>query len=70
MTAAATVRLSELCNLISEPVKPSARPDALYLGLEHLASGRLVRIGGGQASISSIAGSCRAGRTGWKSITD
>ena len=50
MTAAATVRLSELCNLISEPVKPSARPDALYLGLEHLASGRLVRIGGGQAS--------------------
>ena len=46
----ATVRLSELCDLISEPVKPGERPDALYLGLEHLASGRLVRIGGGQAS--------------------
>ena len=46
----ATVRLSELCDLISEPVKPGKRPDALYLGLEHLASGRLVRIGGGQAS--------------------
>ena len=46
----ATVRLSELCDLISEPVKPGERPDALYLGLEHLASGRLIRIGGGQAS--------------------
>ena len=46
----ATVRLSDLCNLISEPVKPGERPDALYLGLEHLASGRLVRTGGGQAS--------------------
>lgn len=45
-----TIRLSDLCDLIAEPVKPDARPDALYLGLEHLASGRLVRIGGGQAS--------------------
>lgn len=46
----ATVRLSDLCDLISEPVKPGERPDELYLGLEHLASGRLVRTGGGQAS--------------------
>lgn len=46
----ATVRLSDLCDLISEPVKPGERPDALYLGLEHLASGRLVRTGCGQAS--------------------
>ena len=45
-----TRRLSDLCDLIAEPVKPDARPDSLYLGLEHLASGRLVRIGGGQAS--------------------
>lgn len=45
-----TIRLSDLCDLIAEPVKPDARPDALYLGLEHLASGRLVRIGGGQAA--------------------
>lgn len=45
-----TIRLSDLCDLIAEPVKPDARPDALYLGLEHLASGRLARIGGGQAS--------------------
>ena len=45
-----TVRLSDLCELIAEPVRPGTRPDALYLGLEHLASGRLSRIGGGQAS--------------------
>ena len=46
----ATVRLADLCELIREPIKPGARPDALYVGLEHLATGRLVRIGGGQAS--------------------
>ena len=46
----ANVRLSVLCELISEPVKPGERPDALYLGLEHLASGRLVRISGGRAA--------------------
>ena len=50
MTASETVRLSELCDLIAEPVRPGGRPDALYLGLEHLASGRLVRIGGGKAA--------------------
>lgn len=46
----ATVQLSDLCDLISESVKPGERPDALYLGLEHLASGRLVCTGGGRAS--------------------
>ena len=50
MTTRKTVRLGDLCDLIAEPVRPGARPDALYLGLEHLASGRLVRIGGGRAS--------------------
>ncbi len=45
-----TVLLSDLCDLIGESVKPGTRPDALYLGLDHLASGRLVRIGGGKAS--------------------
>ena len=45
-----TVRLADLCDRIREPVRPGERPDALYLGLEHLAPGRLVRIGGGQAS--------------------
>ncbi len=46
----ATFHLSDLCHLVSEPIKPGERPDALYLGLEHLASGRLVRTGGGQAA--------------------
>ena len=45
-----TVRLEDMCDLVAEAVRPSARPDALYLGLEHLTSGRLVRIGSGQAS--------------------
>ncbi len=49
-TARARRPIGELCDLIAEPVRPGTRPDALYLGLEHLASGRLVRIGGGQAS--------------------
>ena len=44
------VRLSDMCELVSEPVRPSTRPDAVYLGLEHLASGRLARIGGGRAA--------------------
>ena len=46
----ATVSLGDLCELIADPVRPGARPDAMYLGLEHLASGRLVRIGCGKAS--------------------
>ena len=50
MTTGATVRLADLCDLISESVRPGTRPDALYLGLEHLVPGRLVRIGGGKAS--------------------
>ena len=45
-----SARLGDLCDLVSEPVRSGARPDALYLGLEHLAPGRLVRIGGGQAA--------------------
>ena len=49
MTEGATVRLSDLCDLIAEPVRPGAWPDVLYLGLEHLASGRLVRTGGRRA---------------------
>ena len=48
--AEATVRLGDLCELIADPVKPGAQPNAMYLGLEHLASGRLVPIGGGKAS--------------------
>ena len=50
MIAGATVRIADLCELIADPVRPGARPDAMYLGLEHLAPGRLVRIGCGKAS--------------------
>ena len=50
MTERSVVRLADLCDLVREPVKPGEQPDSLYLGLEHLASGRLVRTGGGQAS--------------------
>ena len=50
MIAGATVRLADLCELIADPVRPGARPDAMYLGLEHLAPGRLVRIDCGKAS--------------------
>ncbi len=50
MMAGATVRLEDLCKLIADPVRPGARPDAMYLGLEHLAPGRLVRIGCGKAA--------------------
>ena len=45
-----TVRLADMCDLIADPVRPGAQPDALYLGLEHLAPGRLIRVGGGKAS--------------------
>ena len=45
-----TVRLADLCSLIAEPVKPGSRHDAVYLGLEHLAPGRLTPIGSGKAS--------------------
>lgn len=45
-----TIRLADLCGLVRDSVKPGTQPDALYLGLEHLASGRLTPIGNGQAS--------------------
>ena len=50
MTTRETTRLADLCDLIAEPVRSGAQPDDLYLGLEHLAPGRLIRIGGGKAS--------------------
>ena len=50
MTTRETTRLADLCDLIVDRVKPGERPDSIYLGLEHLASGRLIRLGGGLAS--------------------
>ena len=50
MTTRETTRLADLCDLIADPVRPGTLPETLYLGLEHLASGRLVPIGGGLSS--------------------
>lgn len=50
MTDTSTIRLGDLCDLVAEPVDPRDRPDAVYVGLEHVASGRLLRTGAGKAS--------------------
>ena len=50
MTTKETTRLADLCDLIADPVRPGTRPETLYLGLEHLAPGRLVPIGAGLSS--------------------
>ena len=50
MTTKETTRLADLCDLIADPVRPGTVPETLYLGLERLASGRLVPIGGGLSS--------------------
>ena len=42
--------LKELCELISIQIDPSAHANETYLGLEHIAPARFLRIGGGQAS--------------------
>jgi type I restriction enzyme S subunit len=43
------MRLSDLCNLVALQVDPQSCPRAVYIGLEHVASGRFERIGEGQA---------------------
>ena len=45
-----TVCLSDLCELVADSIDPATRPADLYLGLEHLTSGRLVPTEVGQAS--------------------
>ncbi len=50
MTTKETARLADLCVLVSDPVRPGTLSETFYLGLEHLASGRLVPIGGGLSS--------------------
>src|SRR5262245_14461453 len=49
MTGSPTMRLSDLCDLIAVQVDPNSRPDAVYVGLEHVDSGRFERIGEGRA---------------------
>lgn len=52
MTASENARasLSELCDLVAVQRNPCDVPDATYLGLEHLASGRLRQISAGLAA--------------------
>lgn len=45
-----TVPISDLCDLVTEQVDPRDRPEAVYVGLSNLASGRLLRTGAGKAS--------------------
>jgi type I restriction enzyme S subunit len=44
-----TVRLSDLCDFIGVQVDPSSRADDVFVGLEHVASGRFTRVGEGKA---------------------
>ena len=48
--AESTVRLADLCDFIGVQVDPASRGDGVYVGLEHVASGRFTRIGEGKAS--------------------
>lgn len=41
--------LADLCTLVTQQVDPRGSPDDLYIGLEHLASGRLTIESGGHA---------------------
>ena len=50
MTERSTMRFADLCDLVAEPVDPRSRPEVVYVGLEHVASGRFVRSGAGKAS--------------------
>ena len=42
--------LSDLCDLVTVQVDPRDLADNLYIGLEHVAPGRLLRVGAGHAS--------------------
>jgi type I restriction enzyme S subunit len=46
----AMMRLSDLCDCAGVVVDPASHADSLYVGLEHVASGRFTRIGEGSAS--------------------
>ena len=42
--------IKELCELISIQINPAAHANKIYLGLEHIATSRFLRIGGGRAA--------------------
>jgi type I restriction enzyme, S subunit len=47
--AETTMRVADLCDFVGVQVDPSSRADDVYVGLEHVASGRFVRSGEGRA---------------------
>jgi type I restriction enzyme S subunit len=49
MTNNESTRLSDLCDFVTVQVDPRSYPGTVYVGLEHVASGRFERIGEGQA---------------------
>lgn len=44
------MRLCDLCDFVGVQVDPASRADGVYVGLEHVASGRFIRIGEGKPS--------------------
>lgn len=46
----ATVRLADLCDVVTDRVEPEKQPDAVYVGLKHLETGRFARKGEGKAA--------------------
>jgi type I restriction enzyme S subunit len=46
----ALVRLADLCDFVGVQVDPTSRADDVYVGLEHVPSGRFVRAAEGKAS--------------------
>jgi type I restriction enzyme, S subunit len=49
-TSERTVTLADLADLIGIQIDPRDQPEALYIGLEHVGSGRFIRVGGGIAA--------------------
>lgn len=62
MTSGAPLRLADLCDRIVDSVNPRSRPDSIYLGLEHVPSGRLLPAAPGRAS--SVRSTTTAFRSG------
>ena len=46
----ATVCLADLCDVVTDRVEPEEQPDAVYVGLKHLETGRFARKGEGKAA--------------------
>lgn len=63
MTGSGTqATLGDICELVGQQVDPAATPKATYLGLEHLATGRLLPIATGSAGeVTSLKTAYQAG---------